>query len=197
MLKYIFLAFLLNSSIAFERRLFMNYNKDINNIIRNKYYYSELPYNKLIQNIESHKIKQIYFTEKMDSVISEDVEKHDNPMEDYRVTKIAPAISNNLVDLSVKNEINTVFLQTPPPNVYQQIATNFLYGSEMFLFPAILLAFIISALRMNSQMNNPSTSLFGNVQRDVNKDKLQMQKANISLSSFAGSPEIFQECVEN
>ena len=197
MLAYIFLAaFLLNGSNAFKRELFMNYNKDINNIIRNKYYYSEMPYNKLIKNIESHKIKQIYFTEKMDTVIAEDIEKHDNPIEDYTITKIAPLVTNSLVDLSFKNEINTVFLQTPPPNVYQQIATNVLYGSEMFLFPAILLAFIISALRMNSQMNNPSTSLFGNAQRDVNKDKLQMQKANISLSSFAGSPEIFQECVE-
>lgn len=195
MLAYIFLAFLLNSSIAFERRLFMNYNKDINNIIKNKYYYSELPYNKLIQNIESHKIKQIYLSERMDTVIAEDIEKHDNPIEDYTITKIAPLVTNSLVDLSFKNEINTVFLQTPPPNVYQQIATNVLYGSEMFLFPAILIASLISALRMNSQMNNP-TSLFGNNQRDVNKDKLQMQKANISLSSFAGSPEIFQECVE-
>jgi cell division protease FtsH len=198
MLAYIFLALLLNGSIAFKRRLFMNYNKDINNIIRNKYYYSELPYNKLIQNIESHKIKQIYLSERMDTVIAEDIEKHDNPIEDYTVTKIAPLVTDSLVDLSIKNQVNTVFSYAPDPNTYQQIATNFLYGAQTLIFPFLLIASLISAFRMfrmNSQMSNP-TSLFGNNQKDVNKDKLQMQKANISLSSFAGSPEIFQECVE-
>jgi cell division protease FtsH len=198
MLAYIFLALLLNSSIAFKRRLIMNYNKEINNIIRNKYYYSELPYNKLIQNIESHKIKQIYLSERMDTVIAEDIEKHDNPIEDYTITKIAPLVTESLVDLSIKNKVNTVFSYAPDPNTYQQIATNFLYGAQTIIFPFLLIASLISAFRMfkmNNQMNNPA-SLFGNTERDVNKDKLQMQKANISLSSFAGSPEIFQECVE-
>ena len=198
MFAYIFLALLLNSSIAFERRLFMKYNKDINNIIRNKYYYSELPYNKLIQNIESHKIKQIYLNERMDTVIAEDIEKHDNPIEDYTITNIAPLVTESLVDLSIKNKVNTVFSYAPDPNTYQQIATNFLYGAQTIIFPFLLIASLISAFRMfkmNNQMNNPA-SLFGNTERDVNKDKLQMQKANISLSSFAGSPEIFQECVE-
>jgi len=198
MLAYIFLVLLLNSSIAFKRRLIMNYNKDINNIIRNKYYYSELPYNKLIQNIESHKIKQIYLSERMDTVIAEDIEKHDNPIEDYTITNIAPLVTESLVDLSIKNKVNTVFSYAPDPNTYQQIATNFLYGAQTIIFPFLLIASLISAFRMfkmNNQMNNPA-SLFGNTERDVNKDKLQMQKANISLSSFAGSPEIFQECVE-
>ena len=198
MLAYIFLVFLFNNSNALKTTLFMNYNKDINNILRNKYYYSELPYNKLIQNIESHKIKQIYLSERMDTVIAEDIEKHDNPIEDYTITKIAPLVTDSLVDLSIKNQVNTVFSYAPDPNTYQQIATNFLYGAQTLIFPFLLIASLISAFRMfrmNSQMSNP-TSLFGNNQRDVNKDKLQMQKANISLSSFAGSPEIFQECVE-
>jgi cell division protease FtsH len=31
---------------------------------------------------------------------------------------------------------------------------------------------------------------------DIDKDKMLVQRANISLSSFAGSPEIFEECTE-
>ena len=42
--------------------------------------------------------------------------------------------------------------------------------------------------------NNGLNSIFET--KNINKDIPTIQKANISLSSFAGSPEIFQECTE-
>jgi cell division protease FtsH len=36
--------------------------------------------------------------------------------------------------------------------------------------------------------------MFGN--KDIDSDKINMKKANITLNSFAGSPEIFEECTE-
>jgi cell division protease FtsH len=174
-------------------RLFM---KIPENIIRDKYFYSEMSYNSLIKNIESHRVKNLYFNERMDSVIAEDTEDHENYLEDYSVTKITPFVTNSLVDLSVKNEVTTFFAQLPQPNVYQQMAGNILNGAEMFLFPILLFASFVSFFRANSQMSNPSAFLGGGMKNDLNQDKINMQKANISLASFAGSPEIFQECVE-
>jgi cell division protease FtsH len=155
-----------------------------------------MPYNSLIKNIENHKVKNLYFSDRMDAVIAEDAEFHTNSVEDYTITKITPLVTNSLVDLSVKNEVNTVFSQPPQPNVYQQMAGNILNGAEMFLLPGIILSVVISFFRVNSQMRNPSSFLGGGMSNDLNKDKISMQKANVSLASFAGSPEIFQECTE-
>jgi cell division protease FtsH len=169
------------------------------NVLRNKYLYGEVPYNSLIKNIESHKVKNLYFTERMDSVIAEDTEQHAISAEDFTITRITPLVTNGLVDLSVKNDVNTVFSQPPQPNVYQQMAGNILNGAEMFLFPGLIIASLVGFFRVNRQMRNPASLLGGgDFQSDLDneKDKINMQTANISLSSFAGSPEIFQECVE-
>ena len=173
------------------------YMKIPDNVLRNRYLYGEVPYNSLIKNIESHKVKNLYFTERMDSVIAEDTEHHAISAEDFTITRITPLVTNGLVDLSVKNEVNTVFAQPPQPNVYQQMAGNILNGAEMFLFPGLILASLVSFFRANRQMRNPASLLGGgDFQSELDKDKINMQSANISLSSFAGSPEIFQECVE-
>jgi cell division protease FtsH len=181
-------------------------------VIRNKNFLIEKSYNALVKNIEDHKIKNIYFTERLDSVISEDVEKrygdgdsdgdgdndgyNYNIINDYTFTKITPFVTDKLVDLSVKNDVTTTFAQITPPNPYFQIIGNVVSGAEMFIFPAFIIASFISFFRMNGQMNNPASFLNAGKQNSLNKDKINMQKANVSLASFAGSPEIFQECTE-
>jgi cell division protease FtsH len=191
---FVVLLTILNGTSALRSsRLFM---KIPDNVLRNKYLYSEMPYNSLIKNIETHKVKNLYFNERIDTVIAEDVEKHINQLEDYTTTKITPLVTNSLVDLSVKNEVNTIFSQPPQPNVYQEMAGNILNGAEMFLLPGIILSVIVSFFRVNSQIRNPSSFLGGGLPNDLSKDKINMQTANVSLASFAGSPEIFQECVE-
>ena len=186
----IFLSLL---SCALSFKLHMNLPE---RVTRNKYFLGEKSYNTLVKNIEEHKVKNLYFNEKLDSVIAEDVQEHDSSLEDYTVTKITPFITDKLVDLSVKNDVTTTFMQVPPPNPYFQIIGNIVNGAEMFLLPGIILSIVISFFRVNSQMRNPSSFLGGGMPNDLNKDKINMQKANVSLASFAGSPEIFQECVE-
>jgi cell division protease FtsH len=172
--------------------------KNPESVFRNKYLYNDIPYNSLIKNIENHKVKNLYFSERMDTVIAEDTEHQDISINDYTITRVSPLVTNSLVDLSVKNEVNTVFSLQPEPNVYQQLAGNILNGAEMFLFTSLLISFLISIFRAGGQMPMPTPSSFlgGGMKKDLKKDKINMQTANVSLASFAGSPEIFQECVE-
>jgi len=169
-------------------------------IQKNKYYFGEKSYNSLIKNIESHKVKNLYFSEKLDTVISEDSDPHENKLEDYSITKINPFITDNLASLSVKNEVNTVFIDPGQPNIYIQAAGQIVSGIESLLFPGIVLSIIFSIVSSNMPMRTgPSGSPFLNlpgVRKDMNKDKEIMKAANISLQSFAGSPEIFEECTE-
>jgi len=168
------------------------------NVLRNKFYYQEIPYNKLVNNIQDHKIENIYFNEKMDIVVAENIDHNDNSFEDYTMTRLNPLISNGLVDVSVKNQVNTIFAPAPQPNVYQELAGSIFNGLENFLFFSLLLTFALSFFRggPSMPMNNPGGILGGGMQNMMNNDKIVLQKANVSLSSFAGSPEIFQECSE-
>jgi cell division protease FtsH len=172
--------------------------KNPESVFRNKYLYNDIPYNSLVKNIENHKVKNLYFSERMDTVIAEDTEHQDISINDYTITRVSPLVTNSLVDLSVKNEVNTVFSLQPQPSVYQELAGNILNGAEMFLFTSLLISFLISLFRAGGQMPMPTPSSFlgGGMKKDLNKDKINMQTANVSLASFAGSPEIFQECVE-
>lgn len=168
--------------------------QNVNNMIRNKKLFEEQSFNSLVKNIQEHKIKNLYFNEKMDTVIAENMETHDDPVEDFSVTQISPLVTNNLVDLSIKNDVVTTFSQVDPPNPYIVALSNLLGGIEAFLFPTLLLAFVVSFFREN-QMNNPSGFL-NNRMNELSDTKMNLQKANVSLRSFAGSPEIFQECAE-
>jgi cell division protease FtsH len=51
---------------------------------------------------------------------------------------------------------------------------------------------------MNNGMGGGNGFMNGltSINNNIKKDKVTMQKANISLNSFAGSPEIFEECTE-
>jgi cell division protease FtsH len=60
-----------------------------------------------------------------------------------------------------------------------------------------MLSFIISLFRnqANTSGGFPGMPIMPG-KKDIDADKINMIKANISLSSFAGSPEIFEECTE-
>ena len=118
--------------------------------------------------------------------------------EDFLVTEISPVITNNLVEKSTQNNIETIFLQDPV--TYQSSINNVLKFVDSYFVPFIFLTLIINFIRsmfMSRDIPNMPNMVnpFSNNNK-VNKDKVDLIKANISLSSFAGSPEIYQECIE-
>jgi cell division protease FtsH len=106
-----------------------------------------------------------------------------------------------LTEESVKNNVEPVFIQVPPPNVFQQTSGQIVGFFDTYFFPFLILSFVLNIVRslfitpgQGSMPPNPFGSM--NNQNMLNKDKFVLEKANISLSSFAGSPEIFEECTE-
>jgi len=172
---------------------------DINNVVRNKYLLQPTGYNSLVNKIENHDVSKIYFSEKLDTVISENNQETGAMYEDYSITKINPLITSSLTDLSVKNKVETVFLVDPRPPITSILANNVLGFIEGGFFPLLFLSLLIANFRA-SQMNSGSPFMPGMPgmpgSNSLEKDKLLVTKANITLSSFAGSPEIFEECTE-
>ena len=116
----------------------LNNSLNVNNLIKNKNYLSQLPYNKLLNNIDNHEISKIYISNNLNSVISETND------EDFLVTEISPVITNNLVEKSTKNNIETIFLQDP--STYQFSINNILKVADTYFVPFIFLTLIIVSI---------------------------------------------------
>ena len=174
-------------------------------VLRYKSFYRPIPFNTLIDEIKSKDVETIYFTPLMDSVIAEDAAENDNVVNDYTVTKITPFVSNYIVDKANEKEVQTVFLQQPSPNIFESTFTGGIQLINTFFFPALLIYSVFAAMRARNTINNPGQfmnngavnrpSIFGGGGSD-NFEKDNMLKSNITLDSFAGSNEIFQECTE-
>ena len=174
-------------------------------VFKNRFLYRQEPLSILVDEIQNKDVNQVIFSSNLDTVVSKNKEINDNEVYDYSTTKINPYISNYLVETSVKNKVETIFLQPEPPNLLQSIAGSTFQIATQFILPYIILISIVSALRMNSTRNGGpgGPSMFNNnpfsmnsINKNIQDDKEAMQKANVTLSSFAGSPEIFRECTE-
>ena len=161
---------------------------------------SENTYNSLINKIKNHDIKQIFITNKLDAIISESKDSEGETLTDYSITKINPVVAKTIVDESNRNNIETYFLEEPPIGQGQLLLNSAFGFLDSYVFPFLFLSFIVSLFRstgngMNSNSGLPGMPGFQN-NKPIDADKINMVKANISLNSFAGSPEIFEECTE-
>ena len=69
----------------------MDYSgNNINGILKNYRFIHESSYNNLVDKIENHDISKIYFSTKLDTVVSEKKDYDTNTFEAYDITKINP-----------------------------------------------------------------------------------------------------------
>ena len=177
-------------------------------VLKYKNLLPETNYNQLLEKIKTHEVSKIYFTNKLDTVVSET--NHDdtfiakgepfkNMIDLYSITPIQPVITDTLADLSTKNNVQTYFLQTIQPTVAESALSTVYSLFNGYVFPFLFLSFIISLIR--SFVVSQSGGMGGmpppfNVNRNMESYKVNMKNSNVSLASFAGSPEIFEECTE-
>ena len=180
-------------------KLQMINNVDIKIIQRYGKILPENTYNKLLKKIDNHEVSELYFTKSLDIVYDKHIDAVDDIQTDYSITKINPAVVKSIIDETKNNNVETYFLQDiqySPAEVF--INNSFLFLGN-YIIPFIFLSYVISFFRNNQRNSGGSNfpgmpGMFGN--KDIDIDKINMKKANITLNSFAGSPEIFEECTE-
>ena len=180
-------------------RVYMAENENINNVLKYKNVLQKTDYNDLINKMDTHEVSKLYFTPALDTAISEKREEDEEGeiLTDFSSTTINPFITKTLVDKAVENKVQTYFLQPPQYSGFEQIARNIGGFFEGYLLPFFVISFIVSLIRNGAAISGGMPGmpqLPGS--KDINADKLTVTKANISLSSFAGSTEIFEECTE-
>jgi len=120
-------------------------------------------------------------------------------IEDYSVTNIDASVSKMIIEKATRNDIPVTILDPYNSPLQSGIDTLFTMFNGLFI-STVVFVFFRAALTLFRGGGGPnpmgptnSLSNFGNIKQD---DKVNMIKANISLSSWAGSPEIFRECTE-
>ena len=219
MFKKIFFYFnmlLLTNSFKKISFIKMITNDEVNKILKFKNYINQEDSFTLIQNIKNKKITELVFNPTYNEIYSLDNDndnENDNENEginndpstkdfeninNYHFTKINPFLAKNIVDLSVNNNIKTTFLEQPIQ--YNIFNTFNSIGNIAFSILGIILLRNLLSMVFNSKSSNftnfspPSFPSFGFT--NLNKDKIVLEKLNISLSSWAGSQEVFEECTE-
>jgi len=149
-------------------------------------------YNTLINEIQSKQVSEIAFTTKLDSVIVE----HADPSStiEFTSTRINPFVIDSLTDLAVKHNVQTLFLDNPQEGI-SSLALDVLGFVGNNFFQIVFLFFLLNAFRNGPSGGGPMGGAPG-LRKSINQDKFAMQKANVSLTSFAGSEEIMMECTE-
>lgn len=215
-MQFLFFIFLHSflSCKSFQTRKIIRMNledREITEVFKYKDYIHPKSFGKLLQDIDADQVEKIYFSNKLDTIYSKTIHQRedDNVFEDYSVTTSNPSLANQIVESSKQRKIDTVIL-VEPTNPFNDVL-NFAFRTFDTLFFPTLLFLSVSSLIRGYRMMNPfsnstnsgSSSPFqgGNPflptsRLDINKDKQNMIKANISLASWAGSPEIFEECTE-
>lgn len=126
----------------------------------------------------------------------------------YHITNVNPYLLPKLIDVSVDNLVKTTFLQEPViinPFITHLIQNPFgiIYQNA---FPLFIIYFMIQRfIQFRQQMNSFSGSInrsfnnrnsFFDFENPQDSHMKSLEIANVSLSDWAGSPEIFYECYE-
>ena len=180
-------AFVTKPTNLFTHRLHMNME--------------QIPLNQLMNEINTNKISQLLIDKSFKDIIS-----IENDLHTTHVTHINPIVLPSILDKTLNNNININFIDTD--------LTTQLFNDLNYLFTNIVVPFILFNVLRNifvrnirpnirfSTNNKPNINGNNNInminpfQMPNNNKEFDANKFNISLSSWVGSPEVFEECYE-
>ena len=160
----------------------------------------------LYKNIENHEIKNVYFSENLKQVYFKDTTlcndessiPSDTTNECNGVMKVVnsdPILTDKIIALSTKNNVNTVIMDTPY-NIWNSGA-KFVGSAVDFVIVSFFLSMlfqIVMAIAGRGRNQTPMGGMnFPFLKSDKKIDKTIL---NTSFSDWGGSPEVFEECVE-
>jgi cell division protease FtsH len=157
---------------------------------------TQVPLSNVYENIQNHNVDDIYFSEDLKLIYYKEKSDDENPVI-YKVAMSNPIITDKVIDFSERNDLHPMFLVNPPNPVadtFRAVGDTF-----NFLFTPFLVLLVLRTIFSFGRGNAPGASsspFFPSFRVGQDNDKLNMQKANITLDSWAGSPEVFAECTE-
>jgi cell division protease FtsH len=187
------------------------YINDLNLLQNSKYYFIKENYNDIMDELLHNKLSKIYIDNKLNQIVTVDnLPKDDLIYNHYHLADINPIVIPNLIEKSGDHLVSTYFVNFTPQSIVniQNLAGEFLTLASYALPLYFLLSFFSFIYRTNSnkginslgQSNwkpgNNNGFNFPNFKNENQKENDQYVKPNVTLSSWAGSPEVIEECKE-
>lgn len=189
-----------------------DYENDVNIIHNFKYYFQPENYNDIIKNLYDNKISKIFIDKNYkELIVVDNLQKTDYVKEaysNYHIANIEPIVVPNLIQKSSETHIPIYFINFNSElflnvqNIFNQILNVASFCIPIF----ILLTFLSSFTNINTfsrsskhsstSKNNNNNTPFGFFSNLQNNDENLIDKPNVTLSSWAGSPEVLDECRE-
>jgi len=198
--------------------------KDFSNelkLIQNyKFYFTKENYNDVIEDLLNNKLSKIYVDNKYNQVVTVDnLPQTDILYNHYHLSDINTAVVPNLIQKTSESHVPIYFVNFIPQSItnIQNLAGELLTLASYALPIFFLLSFLTSLYRANTMQGmNPkmNSKLNSKLQQSRNgngfggspmgpfgfpssqKETEQFVKPNVSLASWAGSPEVIEECKE-
>ena len=203
----------------FARKIHMmtndkDYVTDLELLQKYKFYFPKENYNDVIQDLLNNKIAKIYIDTKYNQIVSVDnLPKDDIVYNHYHLSDVNPIVIPNLVEKSSDLHVPLHFVSFIPQNIVniQNLAGEILTIASSAL-PVLFLLFFLSSLSRFNSLQGGNSRMTGNRMRpggangagpmtpfsfpNFQKQDDKFVKPNVSLSSWAGSPEVIEECKE-
>lgn len=194
-----------------------DFSQDVELVQKFKSFFLKENYNDLVDDLVHNKISRIYVDNKYTELVSVD----NLPKEDgysmynhYHLIDINQFMISNLVDKTSEAHVPVYYVSFIPQNIINlQNLANEVLTLISYAFPILFLLSFASALysRFNS-FGGPGSRMPGNRMRTPGQNGQQMTpfnfpgfnkenkeivvSPNVTLDSWAGSPEVIEECKE-
>jgi cell division protease FtsH len=159
-------------------------------------------YNNIIHNVLDNKVSKIFIDNNYRDIISVDnLPQTDIIYNHYHIASINPIVLPNLVEKTSEAHVPIYFTDFNSDIFNFENMFNIVSSFAGFIIPTYILwnIFLLFSSRFRQPQNmnfkNRSSSggsFFGFLQKDEN----EFNKPNVSLSNWAGSPEVLEECKE-
>lgn len=183
-----------------------DFNKDLEILQNSQFYFLKETYNDVIQDLMSNKISKIYVDNKLNELVTIDnLPQDDIVFNHFHLVNINPIVLPNLVEKASNLNIPLYFVNFTPQSIVniQNLAREVL-NLVSYAFPVLFLLTFLSSLSRFNPINNKSKSGLPGLPGQpgpfsfpgFQKESEPFVKPNVSLASWAGSPEVIEECEE-
>jgi cell division protease FtsH len=201
----------IKSNVVFKHnRLNMlnnDYSEDLSLLHKYSGYFERANYNDVIKDLNENKISKILInTDYKQLVTVDNLPKVDSLYNHYHISDINPIVVPNLVEKTSNLHIPLHFVNFTPESIINiQNIINQLFSIGGYIIPILFVFLIISSFREMNSMPTNSAQLSRRNKNSNNpfemmgnskKNKDEFIKPNVTLKSWAGSPEVIEECKE-
>jgi cell division protease FtsH len=192
----------------------MDSYQDIHTISKFKSFFLEDNYNNVMNNIMNHQVSKIYIDSNFKELVSIDnLPNGDNvAYSHFHLSTINPVVIPTIIEKTSENHVPIYFVNLASNNVdlLQKTVGGFFDFLVNYTLPFILIVSFLPLFttmffngqnrqnRQNRQNMNPMNSMnpLNSFMSSFQKKDINTLKLNVSLSDWAGSPEVIEECNE-